>query len=140
MSRLAQGCYCATVTETIVAQITTIDDDEIATEEATGLLRLELGRLDGVVSLERSSTAAAVPAGARAGELVELGTLLAVLSAHGELVAGVLSTVGDWLRRRGRGRVEVTIGENVLVLDAATAEEQRLLTMAFIDRVFPPGR
>ncbi|MBE1491581.1 effector-associated constant component EACC1 [Plantactinospora soyae] len=128
------------MTETVVAQITAIDDDDTATEEAAGLLLRELGQLDGVVSLRRKRSTAAVPVRARPGELVELGTLLAVLTAHGELVTSVLTTVGDWLRRRGRGRVEVTLGEHRLVLDSATAEEQHLLTIAFIDRVFPPDR
>lgn len=122
-----------------MAQLTAIDDDEVATEEAASLLLRELRPLDGIVSLRRASTTVA-PGGARTGELVDLGALLAVLAAHGDLVSGVLTTAGAWLRRRGRGRVEVRIGEHHIILDNATADEQHRLTEAFIDRVFPPGR
>ncbi|MEH0974589.1 hypothetical protein V6U77_25995 [Micromonospora sp. CPCC 205546] len=126
--------------DTVVARFTTVDGDEDGTEEAAGRLLQELRQADGVVSLGRAASGAAPPSGARAGELVELGTLLAALVAHADVVSGVLRVVGDWQSRRGRGRVEVRIGEDALILDDATADQQRRLTDAFIDRVFPTAR
>lgn len=124
----------------MVGRFVTVDDDDEAIEEAAHRLRRELHQLDGVRSVEPAKSATVAPDGARAGELAELGTLLAALAAQADLVAGVLRVVGDWQRRRGRGRVEVRIGEHELVLDNATADEQRRLVAAFIDRVFPPER
>lgn len=136
MGGLADGCYCAAVTDTVVAEITVTDDDATATEQAVGLLLRELQGVDGLESVARASTAVA-PSGARSGPLIELGTLVAVFTAHRELISGVLVNVSAWLRRRGRGRVEVKIGEDQLIIDLATADEQRRITDAFIDRMFP---
>ncbi|MEV0002008.1 hypothetical protein AB0H28_06920 [Micromonospora sp. NPDC050980] len=126
--------------ETTVVRFIAFDDDDDATEAATHRLRRELHQLDGVRSVRAATSATPAPDGARAGELAELGTLLATLAAQAGLVAGVLRAVGDWQRRRGRGRVEVRLGEHELVLDNATADEQRRLVEAFLDRVFPPER
>ncbi|MDG4802400.1 hypothetical protein [Micromonospora sp. WMMD980] len=126
--------------DTVVVRIVTIDDDDDATEEATHRLHRELRRLDGVRSVRPAESATVAPDGARAGELAELGTLLAALTAQADLVVGVLGGVGEWQRRRGRGRVEVRIGEHELVVDRATADEQRRLIEAFVDRLFPPER
>ncbi|MFG1672748.1 hypothetical protein [Micromonospora sp. NPDC049282] len=125
---------------TMVGRLVTVDDDDDAIEESAHRLRRELHQLDGVRSVGPAESATVAPDGARAGELAELGTLLATLAAQADLVAGVLRVVGDWQRRRGRGRVEVRIGEHELVLDNATADDQRRLIEAFIDRVFPPER
>ncbi|MCZ7439241.1 hypothetical protein O7598_22725 [Micromonospora sp. WMMC241] len=126
--------------DTMVCRFVTFDDDADTTEEATHRLRLELHQLDAVRSVRQPESATVAPDGSRAGELAELGTLLAVLAAQADLVAGVLRLVGEWQRRRGRGRVEVRIGEHELIVDDATADEQRRLIEAFIDRVFPPER
>ncbi|MBY8870910.1 hypothetical protein K7640_03520 [Micromonospora sp. PLK6-60] len=125
--------------DTVGAQLITIDDDEEATAAAAERLLRELRQSDDLASLRRAPRPTAVPVGARSGELLELGTLLATLAAQPEVVAGVLAVVADWQRRRGRGRVEVRIGEHELILDNATADEQRRLTEAFIDRIFPSG-
>ncbi|MFI5833152.1 hypothetical protein ACIA5A_05690 [Micromonospora sp. NPDC051300] len=125
---------------TVLFQFVTFDDDEDSTEAATHRLHRELHQLDGVRSVRPAESVTVAPDGARAGEVAELGTLLAALAAHAGLVAGVLRAVGDWQRRRGRGRVEVRIGEDELVLDSATADEQRRLIEVFVDRVLPPER
>ncbi|QLQ39775.1 effector-associated constant component EACC1 [Micromonospora robiginosa] len=126
--------------DTVVLRLVTLDDDDDAAEEATHRLRRELQQLDGVRSVRPAESVTVAPDGARAGELAELGTLLAALAAHAGLVVGVLRAVGDWQRRRGRGRVEVRIGDDELVLDSATADEQRRLIEVFVDRVLPPER
>ncbi|WFE34211.1 hypothetical protein [Micromonospora sp. WMMD975] len=126
--------------DTVVIRFVTFDDDNDSTEEATRRLHRELHQLDGVRSVHPATSTAVAPDGARGGELVELGTLLAALTAQADLVVEVLRVVGDWQRRRGRGRVEVRIGDNELVLENATPDEQRRLIEAFIDRVFPPER
>ncbi|WFE38899.1 hypothetical protein [Micromonospora sp. WMMD998] len=126
--------------DTVVSRFVTFDDDNDSTEEASRRLRRELHQLDGVRSVRPATSATVAPDGARGGELVELGTLLAALAAQSDLVVDVLRVVGDWQRRRGRGRVEVRIGDNELVLENATPDEQRRLIEAFVDRVFPPDR
>ncbi|SCG63018.1 hypothetical protein [Micromonospora humi] len=126
--------------DTVVGRFVTLDDDADTTEEAAHRLRRELHQLDAVRSVRQAESATVAPDGSRAGELAELGTLLAVLAAQADLVAGVLRVVGEWQRRRGRGRVEVRIGEHELIIDDATADEQRRLIEAFVDRVFPPER
>lgn len=135
---VSSRCYGAAVS-TVAARITVRSDDEIEAAAATVRLRDALRELDRAVSIEQLA-GAPPPDGARSGPVVELGTLLAIVSAHPEIVTTVLTHIGDWVTRRGRGQVEVVVGEQRLVIERATPAEQRKIVDAFVERVFAVDR
>ena len=107
-----------------------IDDDDTA--GAVVLLREELAELQ--VESIRQLPVGSAPAGTRAGDLVDLGTVLVGLAASPEVVGATLQAVRAWLARRGRGRVEIQVGRDKLLLDNASPEQQQQLIDAFVDR------
>lgn len=108
-----------------------VDDED--TEDAAFSLRDELAHLP-VDAVDRPAAGPAPP-GTRAGELVEVGTVLIGLVASPEVVGGVLVALQEWLVRRRRGRLEITVGSDTLVLDNPSPEQQRKIVDAFVERV-----
>ncbi|GIG61582.1 hypothetical protein Lfu02_59540 [Longispora fulva] len=101
-------------------------------DAVTGLLgELTLLPVDGIARPPVGDA----PDGTRAGELVALGGVLLTLAGNPEVVTSVLSGLWGWLDRRGRGRIEVRIGEQSLTLDSSTPEERAVLIAAYVDRV-----
>ena len=65
------------------------------------------------------------PPGAKAGEVVEWGTLVVSLVSSGALTAFV-NTLNAWISRQ-RGDVTVRIGDDELVLSGASSADRRRL-------------
>lgn len=108
------------------------DADDAELELATARLRAELAPLDlDSVELARGGP---LPAGAK-GDPVTIGALVVALSASGGVFVTMLDAVRDWLSRQAGGhKVTITMGGDTLVLDGATAAEQRLVVEAFAAR------
>jgi hypothetical protein len=128
--------YCSRVTAKIVARITVSAHDEIEADQAAHQLLDELRESDVALLVDRAATTTP-PDGARSSELIAIGTLLITVLAQPELLAALLTQIGDWLGRRGagRGRVEIELDGQVLIIEHATPEEQRRLVDAYIKKV-----
>jgi hypothetical protein len=119
----------------VVLQVTAASDAD-AEEVAELALRLrdELQDIDGAdVRLARSG---APPAGSKAGDAVEWGTLLVQIVSSGALTA-LLAAAGTWLARRRSGSIKVKIGDDELELTGASSEEQRRVVDDWLARRRP---
>ena len=110
-------------------------DPEADAEELdllTARLRRELLELD-VQAVDRVRMQAS-PAGARAAEAADLGTLLVTLATTPALLGAVVNTVRTWLSRgRGRG-VKMRLGDDVLEVTELSSEQQEQLIADWIAR------
>jgi hypothetical protein len=75
------------------------------------------------------------PSGTRGSELVAFAELVLAVAANREIVIAVLAAAQDWIVGRRRGRLEVAFGDDRLVLESATAQQQQLLVETFVDRI-----
>jgi hypothetical protein len=105
------------------------DAEEIA--GATAQLRLELLDLD-VESVEPVRGSAAPP-GAKAGELVTLGTL-AVTVAQSRLIVSIVTVVRAWLTGSRQRSIKLELGGDVLELTGVSSTEQQRLTDEWLRR------
>jgi hypothetical protein len=107
-------------------------DDEDA-EEATIALGEVLAELP-IDSMERPAGEAAPP-GTRAGEAFDAGAIVVALASSPEVIGAVLAGIRQWLSDRRRGRIQVTVGSEVLILDNPSPEQQDKIVDAFVERV-----
>ncbi|MFC7533277.1 hypothetical protein [Actinoplanes sp. GCM10030250] len=112
--------------------VTGIDDED--TEEATIALGEVLAELP-IDTMKRPAGAVAPP-GTRATEALEVGAIVVALASSPEVISAVLGGLRQWVSDRRRGRVEVTVGSDVLILDNASPEQQDKIVDAFIERAF----
>jgi hypothetical protein len=111
-------------------------DDERADESARRLLAA-LRDFPEVAAVTRAGGGPAGP-GARSGELVALGGLVATVLGQPEAVGAVVRFVIDRVTRRG-GSVEVQIDGQILKVQNATADQRDVLIDAFVRKVFDDG-
>ena len=107
------------------------DTDAQEMDELARSLRQELLAADGIDDA-RPATAGPAPAGSKAGEALQVGAL--AVSVAPVALQGVLDVVRHWRSRRPVRKVTVTIGEDTLALEGATAAQQEQLVAAFLDR------
>lgn len=114
--------------------IALIDDDLDAEEvgELTQQLREEL--LESDVNSVELVTAGEAPSGTRAVEIVVLGGLLVKVVESVDALSAVVGTIRHWLSRRGRGKVKLQLGDDVLELSSVSREDQERLVNAFLSR------
>ncbi len=75
------------------------------------------------------------PDGAKSSDAITLGAIVVALSASGGVLTTLVEVLRDWLARRaGRHKISVTIDGDPIVLEQATAEQQRALIEAYIER------
>jgi hypothetical protein len=108
--------------------ITVVDDDTNILRTLQSL-RIELLTRD--VGVERAADSAA-PAGSKSGALVFIGTLIAT-AVTPEVVAAVVDTVFDWLRRQP-SMVKVKIGDCWFEGSVDPAQRDALVA-AFLDSI-----
>jgi hypothetical protein len=101
-------------------------------EELTIDLRRELLALD-VDDVARVSAGDAPP-GSRSIDLAAIGALLVTMNQTTDVLAHIVSTVRDWLRRSPEPKrsVQMTIGGRSIELSAASDEQQDRLVAEFI--------
>jgi hypothetical protein len=98
-------------------------------DDQTAALRHQLVELD-VDGVDRPRTEEP-PAGARAGEVAELGTLLVTVAPT--VLGAVVEAIRSWLSRRRRGAT-LRLGDDVIETTRASSERQDELIAAFLAR------
>ncbi|WP_350274849.1 hypothetical protein [Kribbella sp. HUAS MG21] len=69
------------------------------------------------------------------GDAAAVGAVAVALGGAGGMVPLLIAVLRDWLGRRSSGqRVKLTVGDESIEVDAASAEEQRALVEAFLRR------
>jgi Flp pilus assembly CpaE family ATPase len=101
-------------------------------DELTLMLRDELLNLD-VDNVEQVRDGEA-PSGTRGLELAALGALLVTLNQSTDVVAHVVNTIREWLKRdpEPTRTVRVTLGDRTIELSAASNEQQDRLVAEFV--------
>jgi hypothetical protein len=111
-------------------------EPEVDPEEADRLvrqLRAELKDLD-VESVTPVSSEEA-PWGAKGADPLIVSALLVSLSATGGVFPVLIETARDWLARHATARrISVTIDDDTIVLEKASAQERRALIDAYMRR------
>jgi hypothetical protein len=107
------------------------DDDQEGLARATAELRAELLELD--VEDVTAVSAGPAPAGTRALDVAEIGSLLVTLADVPETLRRLAVAVRGWLRRdTGELSAELTIGGDTLVVHGVSAETQERLIEAWL--------
>jgi hypothetical protein len=110
-------------------------DPEADPEEAERLgqqLRADLAQLD--VEAVRPAASTDVPQGAKGGA-VDWGSLLVTFSDAGGVFTTVILLARDWLARHSAAqRIKVTIDNDTIVLDRASAQEREELISTWVRR------
>ena len=116
----------------LAIELTETGSDPERIDELTTRLRGELLDLD-VEAVERVSAGPA-PDGSRAIELAAIGALLVTVEQSGELVAKVVNTIREWLKRdpEPTRTVKISLGNRVIELTAASNEQQDRLIAEFV--------
>lgn len=114
------------------------DADAREIDELTSKLRRELSRTD-VDSVERP-VAGEAPPGAKAADVVALGTLVVGLAKNAGMIKGLIDSVKDWLgrQREPQRTVEMEIDGDTIVVGGISSTEQERLITAFIERHSEP--
>jgi hypothetical protein len=103
------------------------DDEELATQ--TSWLRRNLLELD--VQAVRQDSAGPPPAGARAGEVLEVGTLLVAFARTPQIVSAIAQVLSAWIAsRRGRS-VTVVLNDTRIELGGVAHDDQRQMMRLF---------
>ena len=118
--------------DALALQLSEVGADPVRLEELTTRLRSELLNLD-VNDVERVSAGDA-PEGSRAIELAAVGALIVTMEQSGVLVAKVVSTIREWLKRdpEPTRAVKITLGDRTIELTAASSGQQDRLVEEFI--------
>jgi hypothetical protein len=105
--------------------------DEQECENLVWQLWHQLSELDlDSIGIERSGS---VPVGAKAADPVTLGVVVLALTTSGGVLPLLIETLREWLvRRSDRHHISITIADDTLELERATAQERRDLVEAFI--------
>jgi hypothetical protein len=74
------------------------------------------------------------PAGAKAGEVAVIGTLLVTLAQSAEALTSVVHAVRNWLAGYPSRTVKLQVDGNVIELTGATSAEQQRLVDLFIEQ------
>jgi hypothetical protein len=120
----------------IMVQVAVEADPDLTEERAERVvrgLRAELSRLD--VDSVTFADGGPPPAGAKSADVVSLGAIMIAMSASGGVFTSLIQSVRDWLgRQTGRHKVSITIDDDTIELEQATAAQQQALVDAYIDR------
>ena len=101
-------------------------------DELVGQLRRELLELD-VESVDRARGGPA-PSGARAVDVLALGTLLVSLVDPATVLPAVVAAVEMWLRGRGQRSVKLELDGDVLEVTGLSSADQRRLVDGWLAR------
>jgi hypothetical protein len=97
--------------------------------ELTSRLQEELRQLG--LRVTRPTNAQAPP-GSRGGAVASIAELLVTSAGTAAALNSVGTVLSAWLQRGGGRKVEVTIGEKSIILDAATKAQQERLLKTFL--------
>lgn len=107
--------------------------DMVAGDRLARQLRHELAELD--IESIRNAPAPQAPEHSKTGAAVTTAEIILTLSASGGVVTTTIATLRAWLERHALNhRIRVTIDEDVIELDKATAAQRQALVDAYIRR------
>jgi len=106
------------------------DSEEL--DELVGQLRRELLELE-VESVDRAR-GGPVPKGARAVDVLALGTLLVSLVDPATVLPAVVAAVEAWLRGRGQRSVKLELDGDILEVTGLSSRDQGRLIDGWLDR------
>lgn len=111
------------------------DTDVQDLERLTLQLRKELSELDVQANFVTGGPA---PANAKAGDVVEWGTLLLTLAASGGVITTLINAIQTWLTNRNQpAAVTVEMGGDKLQITGNPSPEQQRIIEAFLHRHRP---
>jgi hypothetical protein len=103
------------------------DDEELATQ--TSRLRRNLLELD--VQAVRLVSAGPPPAGARAADVLEIGTLLVAFARTPQVVSAIAQVLSAWIASRGGRSVTVVLNDTRIELAGVARDDQRQMMHLF---------
>jgi hypothetical protein len=107
-------------------QLDAADSDAEELAHLTDKLRRNLLQLD--VDAVEHSAAGEPPAGAKAVDLMLIGTLVVTLGRSASKLASVVRTVQDWVGTRPARTVKLQLdGDTIEITDASSRDQQRLI-------------
>lgn len=111
------------------------DTDTEDLERLTRQLREELSELDVQVDL---MTGGPAPTNAKAGDVIEWGTLLLTLAASGGVITTLINAIQTWLTNRNQpAAVTVEMGSDKLLITGNPTDKQQRIIEAFLHRNRP---
>lgn len=117
----------------ITVVIESADGDAEETDTLTRELQEELLLLDAAESVARPVGAAAPP-GSKGGTVTALGALVVTGVFSRAALTALVTLVGEWRQRAQARRVELTEGEDSLVVEGVSAKDQKALIEAWLRR------
>ncbi|MEV6316519.1 hypothetical protein [Streptomyces sp. NPDC051776] len=115
----------------VVIESDGIDLQEL--DELTRSLEQELALLDAADTVERPEVQT-LPEGAKSGTVVTIGTLIVSGVFSRAALQALVGLVAEWRKRAEARRVELTEGDDSLIVEALSPAEQRALIEAWIER------
>lgn len=117
----------------ITVAVEATDGDAEETDALTRQLQEELLLLDAAESVVRPEVGAAPP-GSKSGTVTALGALLVMGVFSRAALTALVTLVGEWRQRAQARRVELTVGEDSLVVEGVSAKDQKALIEAWLQR------
>jgi hypothetical protein len=117
----------------IVVAVEAADGDAEETDTLTRELQEELLLLDAAESVARPE-GEPVPAGAKSGAATTLGALLVTGVFSRAALNAMVSLVSEWRQRAQARRVELTEGEDSLIVTGLSGSDQKALIEAWLQR------
>ncbi|MFF2524868.1 hypothetical protein [Streptomyces liangshanensis] len=117
----------------IAVAVETTDGDAEELDTLTRELREELLLLDAAESVARPEGGAA-PAGAKSGTATTLGALLVTGVFSRAALNTMVSLVSEWRQRAQARRVELTEGDDSLIVEGVSGRDQKALIEAWLQR------
>ncbi|NEA98652.1 hypothetical protein [Streptomyces sp. SID13726] len=117
----------------IAVVIELADGDAEETDAQTRALQEELLLLDAADTVHLPVGATAPP-GSRGGTVTTLGALLVTGVFSRAALGALVSLVGEWRQRAQARRVELTEGEDSLIVEGVSAKDQKALVEAWLRR------
>ncbi len=122
------------MTTDITIELGETDADAELLEQLTYNLREEL--LETPVDSVAVPTVGEAPEGSRALGIAAIGALLVNFAGSADALKQVVGVVRSWFNKKPAQRtLKITVGDKVLELSAATAEEQQELVDGFLKKV-----
>jgi hypothetical protein len=109
------------------------EDDPESLDELTRRLQEELELLPAAQSVTRPGGDAA-PDGAKSGVVTTVGALVVTGAFSRAALKALVSLVAEWRQRAQARRVELTEGEDSLVVEGISASDQKALVDAWLQR------
>ena len=122
------------MTTEITIELAETDADPELLEQLTYALRDEI--LETPVDSVAMPVIGEPPEGSRALSILAIGALLVPMKGGAEALQQVVGVVRSWFNRKPAQRtLKITVGDKVLELSAASAEEQQQVVDGFLKRV-----